>query len=104
MQKPKSSLVVKYTHLASANEQFSNTEIRVTSTVQRLLGAVIGSQTCKEDYVDRKIDDLVNQLKLLSKIPEIEPQTGYCAFVTGFKSKLTFLLHTIPNIQNILVV
>ena len=98
----KSYLIVKDTHLASANEQFSNTEIRVTSTGQRHLGAVIGSQTFKEDYVNRKIDDLVNQLKLLSKIAEIEPQAAYCAFVTGFKSKLTFLLRTIPNIQNLL--
>ena len=47
-------LIVKDPHLASANEQFSNTEIRVTSTGQRYLGAVIGSQTFKEDYVNRK--------------------------------------------------
>ena len=98
----KSYLTVKDIHLAGANEQFSNTEIRVPSTGQRHLGAVIGSQTFKEDYVNCKIDDLVNQLKLLSKIAQIEPQSAYCAFVTGYKSKLSFLLRTIPNIQILL--
>ena len=44
----------------------------------------------------------MNQLKRLSKIAEIEPQAAYSAFVTGFKSKLTFLLRTIPNIHNLL--
>ena len=59
----KSYLIVKDTHLASANEQFSNTEIRVTSTGQRHLGAFIGSQTFKKDYVNRKIDDISESIK-----------------------------------------
>ena len=32
-----------------------------------------------------------------------EPQSAYAAFVSGFKSKLTYLIHTIPNISELLL-
>ena len=95
-------LIVKENYIDVANDQFVDTNVKITTTGQRHLGAVIGSPNFKTEYVNHKILDLVKQLKILSKIAEIEPQSAYCAFVTGFKSKLTFLLRTIPDIQDLL--
>ncbi|XP_057307912.1 uncharacterized protein LOC130645822 [Hydractinia symbiolongicarpus] len=90
----KSHLIVKQEYLLSAEQIFADSNILVTSTGQRHLGAVIGSQSYKIEYVNSKVASLVEQLKLLSKIAELEPQSSYCAFVTGFKAKLTFFLRT----------
>ncbi|XP_057302766.1 uncharacterized protein LOC130636933 [Hydractinia symbiolongicarpus] len=98
----KSHLIVKQEYLLSAEQIFADSNILVTSTGQSHLGAVIGSQSYKIEYVNSKVASLVEQLKLLSKIAELEPQSSYCAFVTGFKAKLTFLLRTVPDIKKLL--
>ena len=36
-------------------------------------------------------------------IAEIEPQSAYAAFVFGFRSKLTYFMRTIPDLNNLLV-
>ena len=42
------------------------------------------------------------QLKILAKIAETEPQAAYSAFVGGFKGKLTYLMRTIPELDEFL--
>ena len=41
----------------------------------------------------------VNQLEVQSKIVAAEPQAAYCAFVGGFKHKVTYTIRTAPNIR-----
>ena len=43
------------------------------------------------------------QLKLLSIIAETQPQTTYLDFFGGFKSKLNYLVRTVPEISHHLV-
>ena len=95
----KSYLIVKDDHLLKVNDIFKHSNVKITSTGQRYLGAVIGSLNYKNKFVNEKINSMVNQLSLLSKIAEIEPQAAYGAFVVGFKSKLNYLLRTIPDIS-----
>ena len=71
----KSYLIVKDDHLLKANGIFKHSNVKITSTGQRHLGAVIGSLNYKNEFVNEKIDSMVNQLRLLSKIAEIEPHT-----------------------------
>ena len=59
----------------------------ITIEGKRHLGAVIGSNKYREEYVKVLINDWNNQLALLSPIAESQPQTAYSAFVSGFKSK-----------------
>ena len=42
------------------------------------------------------------QLEVLSKISEIEPQAAYAAFVFGFRNKLAYFIRTIPNLEILL--
>ena len=95
----KSYLIVKNQHVNLANEVFQHSNVQITTNGERHLGAVIGSNEYKKDYVDDKINSLVEQLKLLLKIAETEPQSAYSAFAAGFKHKLTYILRTIPDIS-----
>ena len=95
----KSFLIVKENHESKANNIFTNCNVEITSTGQRHLGAVVGDIKYKDKYVNEKINSLVDQTKILAKIAEIEPQAAYSAFIAGFKSKLNYLMRTIPDIQ-----
>ena len=66
---------------------------------QRHLRAVIGSIDYKNKFVKEKIAKLTLELQLLSKIAEIELQAAYSAYVSGFRSKLDYLLRTVPEIS-----
>ena len=39
----------------------------------------------------------------MSKIAETEAQSAYAAFVSGFKSKLTYFIRPIPDISELLL-
>ena len=42
------------------------------------------------------------QLMMLSKIAQSEPQAAYAALVSGFQHKLTYYMHTLPNLGPLL--
>ena len=72
----------------------------MTTEGKRHLGAVIGSEGYKKSFVETKISTWCDELKNLSKIAWDEPQAAYCAFVSGFKHKLTYIMRTIPGISS----
>ena len=41
----------------------------------------------------------ISKIEVLSQIAKVEPQAAYCCFTTGFKHKLTYLMHATPNIN-----
>ena len=69
----------------------------------RHLGAVTGDHLYKEKYVSELVTYLNDRLQLLPKIAETEPKSVYAAFVSGFRSKLTYFIHTIPDISELLL-
>ena len=44
-----------------------------------------------------------NQLEILSKIAEIQPQAAYSAYMFRLKNKFTLFLQTVPDIANYLL-
>ena len=44
-----------------------------------------------------------NQLEILSKMPEIQLQAAYSAYMFRFKHKFTFFLQTVPDITDYLL-
>ena len=79
---------------------FTGTNINITTDGRKHLGAVVGSDTCKIQYVGDLVDDWNTQLKLLSTLAETQPQAAYLAFVSGFRSKLNYFMKTIPEISH----
>ena len=47
--------------------------IKITSSGKRHLGAVIGSDTFKDEYVNEKIGEWVKEIEALAEIALIEP-------------------------------
>ena len=78
-------------------------EINITADGRKSLGAVVGSDTYKVQYVENLVRDWNTHLKLLSTIVETQTHTAYLAFVSGFRSKLNFFVRTIPEISHHLV-
>ena len=89
--------------LKDAKTIFTDTKINITTDGRKHLGAVVGSDTYKVQYVEDLADDWNAQLKLLSTIAETRPQTAYLAFVSGFRSKLNYFMRTIPETSHHLV-
>ena len=70
----------------------------MTTSGKRHLGAVLGTEEFKNEYVTEKIDGWVDELKELEKIAKVEPHIAYCAYVCGIQHRYTYVLRTIPNI------
>ena len=95
----KSWLIVKEKEVQKAQSVFKDTNIKITTEGQRHLGAVIGSETFKQKYVQEKIDQWIKELRVLCKIAWCEPQAAYSGFIKGFKHKPIYFMRTIPNIK-----
>lgn len=96
----KSWLIVKERAKKHAFSVFKDTAIKITNEGQRHLGAVIGSSKYKQEYVQNKIDELINEMKVLSMIAKTEPQAAYSCFITAFKHKPSYIMRTIPDISD----
>ena len=79
---------------------FKDTTIKITTEGQRYLGAVIGSSKYKREYVQNKIDELINEIKVLSMIAKTEPQAAYSCFIAAFKHKPSYIMRTIPDVSD----
>ena len=100
---PKSSttiVIVKPEYESKAAEIFDNTNKKITSNEQRHLGAVIGNELYRKEYIEEIVSKWRDELLLLSKIAEIQPQAAYSANIHGFKNKYNFFNRIILTMQN----
>ena len=65
------------------------------------MGAIIGGEIYKREYVEDLVKGWNSQLCMLSTVAESQSQAAYSAFVNGFKNKLNYFIRTIPDISNI---
>ena len=79
---------------------FKDTNIKINSEGHLHLGAVIGSETFKQKYVQEQIDQWIKELRVLCRIAWREPQAACPGFIIGFKHKSTYFMRTISNIKN----
>ena len=86
---------------ALANELFAGTGIKITTKGQRHLGAAIGQEEFKNQYVSSKIDKWVKDLKELAKIAEVEPQAALSAYTKSLCHRWTYVQRTIPGISQL---
>ena len=67
------------------------------------MGAIVGSQIYKCEYVDDLVKDWNSQLCILSTVAENQSYAAYSVFVSGFKNKLGYFKRTILDISNLLI-
>ena len=81
----------------------TRTDVHITIQGKRHLGAAIGSRTFTEEYVSHKVQTWTKEIKRIGKVATSQPHAAYAAFTHGLSSRWTYLLRTIPDIQDLLI-
>ena len=99
----KSYLTVKEDQLPNAATLFDNSDVNITVEEKRHLGAIVGSEMYKGEYVNDLVKDCNSQLCISSTVVESRPKAACWTFVSNFKNKLTYFIITISDISNLLI-
>ena len=97
----KSWLIVKQENLEEATKIFENSGVKITAQGKRHLGAVVGTNKFKNDFVKSQVDQWCDQIRKLATIAETQPQSAYSAFTTGLRHRYSFFMRTIPDISEL---
>jgi hypothetical protein len=92
-------IVKKLENLPTARVLFGKTGVTITLKGERHLGAVIGSEEFRCQYVTEKIDAWIKDVEELAEIAKEEPQLAYSAYTKGLSHRWTYLQRTVPNIS-----
>ena len=95
----KSWLIVKPGYLEYAKRVFARSGLQITTDGQRHLGAVVGSEQYRAEYVKMKIDGWIEEVEKLGEVARVDPHAAYCAYVFGLQHRYTYLMRTIPRIS-----
>ena len=93
-------LIVKSQQLENEAKKTFGKTVNISSEGMRHLGSVIGSENYREKYCGELVNNWVKQLKNLCDVAVTQPQAAYTAYAKGFKSKFTYYLRTIENIES----
>ena len=97
----KSHLIVKPEILEEAQEIFKGTGVNVTAHGKKQLGAVIGSDAYRIEFVEEKIQEWTSQIEVLSEIANTDPHSAYIAYTSVLRHRYTFCMRTIPGIGHL---
>ena len=73
----KTHVLAKPSHIEAAKEIFKDTEVVISTEGERYLGGAVGISSFVRQYVERKLEGWVNEVKKLSKIAETQPHAAY---------------------------
>ena len=82
-----------------AKKLFESSPINITVEGKRHLGAAIGSQEFKEEYISEKVAEWCKQVKNLSKMAKSQPHAAYAAYIHGEQHKFNYFLRTLDGIS-----
>ena len=98
----KTYLVVKQEFVKVANDAFADTDVLITTHGKRHLGAALGSKSFAEEYVSNKVEGWTKDVKNLAQIALSQPHAAYAAFIHGLSNRWSYLVRTIPDIEDLL--
>ena len=99
----KTHLIVKPEHVSHATAVFEGTDIKVTTSGHKHLGAVVGSSNYRDEYVSERVKEWITEIKILSDIAKSQPHAAYSAFVHGLTGHWSHIMRTIPDIKHLLM-
>ena len=97
----KSHLVVKPGFMEEALNTFEGTGVNVNGKGRKNLGASIGSNEHKEEFVEEKVEEWIAQIETLAEIAKIDPHSAYISFTAAIRHRYTFCMRTIPDISHL---
>ena len=86
-----------------ATEPFNGTGVKITLNGERHLGAVIGSQEHRDEYINTKVQRWKKDVEQLAEIAKDEPQLAYSAYTKALCMRWCFLQRTIPDTKEYFV-
>ena len=66
------------------------------------LGAALGSEEFKQEFVSSKVDTWVSEITQLAEIAKQEPQAAYAAFTQRLRHRWTYVMRTVADISQLL--
>ena len=79
---------------------FKDSPINITTTGKRHLGASLGSEDFKTEYIDEKVQNWCKRIEKLSEIAKSQPHVAYTAYIHGEQHRYTYFARTIKGISN----
>ena len=98
----KSWLIVKEEKLEEAELIFQDTNVNITTQGKKHLGAALGTEDYRKEFVSELVQKWVTQIEILSKIAAYEPQAAYTLFTSCIRHRYSYYFRTIPNIAPLL--
>ena len=96
----KSWLILKNPEdLDLAKSIFENSSIKFTTSGKRHLGAALGSNEFKKEYIAEQVVQWCGELEQLALIAESQPHAAYSAYVHGYQHKFRYFLRTLNDIK-----
>ena len=102
MEASKCWLITDADLLEEAKEVFQGTDVKITTTGKKLLGAAVGSEDFKGEFVNNLLEKWVVQVEMLAEIAAFDPHSAYVAFTSGIRHRYSYYMRTIPNISSLL--
>ena len=96
----KSWLILKNPEdMENAKSIFQNSSIKFTTAGKRHLGAALGSETFKKEYITEMVTKWCSELEQLALVAESQPHAAYSAYVHGYQHKFRYFLRTLHDIK-----
>ena len=96
----KSWLILKNPDRLSKTETlFADTPINITTAGKQHLGAALGTEEYKFDYIDHKVTEWCERLRKLSEIAKSQPHAAYAAYIHGEQHRYTYFMRTLNGIE-----
>ena len=95
-QASKTILIVKERFEAKAKAIFGKSGIKISTRGERHMGAVVGSERFKDEYVSNKVEKWVQDIEQLSNIAKDEPQSALSSFTRAISHRWTYVQRTVP--------
>ena len=77
--------------------------MKITTEGNKHLGAALGSNDHREQFVKDKVAEWVKEIECLSSFALTVPHASYSAFVHGIRHKWTYVMRTIEGISDLLL-
>ncbi len=95
--------MAKPEHEESTRQLYAETDIQVSISGKRHLGAAIGSRTFTEEYVSGKVQSWAQEITRLTKVATSQPHDAYSVLTHGLSNRWSYISWTIPDIQDLLL-
>ena len=95
-QASKTILIVKERFEVKAKAIFGKSGIKISTSGERHMGEVVGSERFKDECVSNKVEKWVQDIEQLSNIAIDEPQSALSSFTRAISHIWTYVQRTVP--------